>query len=72
VDAAIQAVLDRDTVATAYNTTGNIRSFQVVFSHQKQKEPMIGHSSTSWTCGTRRWARNKDIGVWSISQWLII
>jgi hypothetical protein len=45
VDAATLVVLDRDIAATAYNITGNIKSFQVVSSHLKQSEPMIDHSS---------------------------
>jgi hypothetical protein len=47
VGAAIQVVLDRDTVVTAYSITGSMKSLQVVFSHQKLNGHTTDHSITS-------------------------
>jgi uncharacterized membrane protein len=66
VDAATQAVLDRDIAVIAYNITGSIRSCQVAFSRLKQNEPMIDHSSIFWKFGTRKWARISK--VWRARQ----
>ena len=63
MDAAIQAVLDRDIAVIAYNITGNIRSCQVAFSRLKQSEPMIDHSNIFWRFGTRKWARISKVSV---------
>lgn len=54
MDAAIQAVLDRGIAVIVFNITGSIRSCQVAFSHRKQNGRMIGRSSTSLMCGTRK------------------